>query len=583
MVPKLFNRLSLLTILMVFSASQLFAQAPDTVDVKWSSLNQGYLNSAIQGDTTATGERVNPNRVYRLERNKIYFLNAPLIATDWHFSLIAAEPTGPDDKSAPPVIMPGKDDQGNRPNLYVWAGGDVTIKGIWFYAYLTDPGVDQRTSDDGFIFAVGDSTRIIIQNNIFDGAHVALSSKGMWQDWLVENNHARNLLGNYSWYIGHFMHHEKVPGDTFIVRNNTMFNCGGFTWAVPLEHFLLFEHNTVIGNHVNPFIASGDWPGGVNRIIKNNIFYATFAKGCKEVVKDGVVTYTENWTCTDGYHWALTDVDTLEFIYNIDSLYAISEKQRRIQWENNAYFWPKPLTDMYAKHADSLIAPKWANEHSAAFYGNPEYPNMIMSGNIEADPGFNADVMANMQDLADYIEGFQMNWVGSPQAADFVPYFPTAAAHNPLFAWYPPFAQWPLPENLSYTNAALLTAGTDGFPLGDLNWFPDKKAQWLTNIKETGTAATPAKFTLNQNYPNPFNPTTNISFNLGKSERVTLAVYNMLGQKIKTLVDKQLPAGAHQITWNGKDEAGRAMASGVYYYRLETESQQATKKMLLLK
>ncbi|RPH97720.1 MAG: hypothetical protein EHM72_13340, partial [Calditrichaeota bacterium] len=242
MLSKNLNCLLLLVIFVLFSAPPSVAQAPDTVDVAWSSLNQGYINAAIQGDTTAAGERANPNRVYRLERNKIYFLNAPLIATDWHFSVIGAEPKGADDKSAPPVLMPGKDDQGNRPNIYIYASGDITIKGIWFFAYLTDPGVDQTTSDDAFIFAVGDSTRIIIQDNIFDGAHVALSSKGKWQDWLIENNHARNLLGNYSWYIGHFMHHEKVPGGTFIVRNNTMFNCGGFTWAVPLEKYLLFEH-----------------------------------------------------------------------------------------------------------------------------------------------------------------------------------------------------------------------------------------------------------------------------------------------------------------------------------------------------
>jgi hypothetical protein len=576
MYSKLSNYFILLTVVMLFCAMQSFAQTPDTVDVVVTPGVVGALNDFINADTLADGTRKNPERVYRLQRNQIYFCDAPLVAIGWHFHLVAAKPTGPGDNSAPPVLMQGKNDLGDRNGLYVYATGDITIRGIWFYCYLTDPGVKQIVDDDGLIFAAGDSARVTLTENIFDGAHVAIASKAYWQDFFIENNHARNLLGTYSWYIGHFLHVDKgLAEDTIIIRNNTMFNCGGFTLANNLENYLLFEHNTVVGNHVHPFVSSGDWNGATNRDIKNNIIYATFNKGCKEV-RDPVtdsITYSENWTTSDGYYWAVTDVDTLDpFI--LDTLMHMVDTDRHISWENNAYFWPKPLTDLYTKHADSLIAPKWANEHTTKFFSDPNYPKFNMSGNIEADPGFNADVMATMQDAADYIEGFQMNWEGSPQTSDFVHYYPTAAAHSlDTYAFYPPFSYWPLTEDLKYSNVAMQTAGTDGKPLGDLNWWPG-----LVGV-ERDDDLVPSKFELSQNYPNPFNPSTTISFSIPEASQVSLAIYNMLGQKVADIVNEQLTSGKYQVKYDASN-----LASGLYFYTIKAgDSFSLTKKMMLLK
>jgi flagellar hook assembly protein FlgD len=86
-----------------------------------------------------------------------------------------------------------------------------------------------------------------------------------------------------------------------------------------------------------------------------------------------------------------------------------------------------------------------------------------------------------------------------------------------------------------------------------------------------------------QNYPNPFNPTTNIEFTLPTAQQVQLTVYNLKGQKIRTLVDEIYPAGKNTVVWNGKDKAGREVSSGVYFYKLETAHANITKKMLLMK
>lgn len=93
----------------------------------------------------------------------------------------------------------------------------------------------------------------------------------------------------------------------------------------------------------------------------------------------------------------------------------------------------------------------------------------------------------------------------------------------------------------------------------------------------------PRDFQLAQNYPNPFNPATTISYALEKSGNVELEVYNLLGQKIKTLFSGSQKAGNHQIDWDGTDRSGRFVSSGLYFYRLETESSAEVKKMMLVR
>jgi len=91
----------------------------------------------------------------------------------------------------------------------------------------------------------------------------------------------------------------------------------------------------------------------------------------------------------------------------------------------------------------------------------------------------------------------------------------------------------------------------------------------------------PTKFELNQNYPNPFNPETMISFDLPEDAKVVMQVYNMLGQVVQTLVSDKMAAGSHRIMWNGQDEHGVNVASGVYFYQIKAtgKAKEFSKKM----
>jgi hypothetical protein len=93
----------------------------------------------------------------------------------------------------------------------------------------------------------------------------------------------------------------------------------------------------------------------------------------------------------------------------------------------------------------------------------------------------------------------------------------------------------------------------------------------------------PQSFELSQNYPNPFNPSTNIRFELPKAAMVTLSVYNSLGQEVRRLVNAQKPAGYYTIVWNGRDQQGKPVPSGIYHYRIQAGDFVATRKMVLAK
>ena len=124
------------------------------------------------------------------------------------------------------------------------------------------------------------------------------------------------------------------------------------------------------------------------------------------------------------------------------------------------------------------------------------------------------------------------------------------------------------------------------FDLGDLRAAPlaattDRSGQFTLSLATLG-GALPEQFELGANYPNPFNPSTMIPYQLPVSMHVRLEVFNILGQRVATLVDGERPAGFHTASWDATDAAGEAMGAGVYLYRLSGEGVQATRSMLLI-
>ncbi|MCF8242963.1 MAG: T9SS type A sorting domain-containing protein, partial [Melioribacteraceae bacterium] len=105
----------------------------------------------------------------------------------------------------------------------------------------------------------------------------------------------------------------------------------------------------------------------------------------------------------------------------------------------------------------------------------------------------------------------------------------------------------------------------------------------VTSIKYMNENEIPTEFTLLQNYPNPFNPETKISFVLPESRNISLIVYDMLGRKVNTIISENMHAGQHSVVWDGKDDSGKNLSSGIYIYTLKYGSSIQSKKMILLK
>lgn len=171
--------------------------------------------------------------------------------------------------------------------------------------------------------------------------------------------------------------------------------------------------------------------------------------------------------------------------------------------------------------------------------------------------------------------------------------FPTSASWQYVCTYYMTMTNW--------TNASSLiidTAENVDIPSTDYLFLPlggnDYDPIWGGPINISGTAVDesitdilPSSFQLEQNYPNPFNPSTSIWFDLPTRAKVTLTVFNLLGQEVSTLVDEDLPAGRHLSIWDGHADNGASVASGIYFYKLiaNTDDKEfvETKKMMLLK
>lgn len=160
---------------------------------------------------------------------------------------------------------------------------------------------------------------------------------------------------------------------------------------------------------------------------------------------------------------------------------------------------------------------------------------------------------------------------------------------DPLFV-DPTDGDYHLQESSVCINAGIAFLQNDGVTLIDLAYWqyvgtaPDMGAWEFGALDNGSEELAPAMPTLSQNRPNPFNPVTTIDFRLPEPSRVTLAVFNIRGQLVRTLVNETRDSGLHSVTWDGTGGSGHALGSGVYFYRLQTgDGNGITRRMILLK
>ncbi|MEM1125561.1 MAG: FlgD immunoglobulin-like domain containing protein [Bacteroidota bacterium] len=198
-------------------------------------------------------------------------------------------------------------------------------------------------------------------------------------------------------------------------------------------------------------------------------------------------------------------------------------------------------------------------------------------GDIDGDG--NVDIVAS-HGTAEIVSRIEYNGTGS--YADSTSYTWSSLLESvgePLDRYYP----------------MTVTDDLDGDGLNEVvltNLFASSPGQPMIIVVEAQAEATstddvaelPGAYILRQNYPNPFNPSTSISYVLPQADVVSVRVYNVMGQLVRTLVDGQASSpGSYEVQWNGRNDAGQLVSSGVYLYALETSQQRQTRRMTLLK
>lgn len=180
---------------------------------------------------------------------------------------------------------------------------------------------------------------------------------------------------------------------------------------------------------------------------------------------------------------------------------------------------------------------------------------------------------------------YKANWLCADSGWTFIPddsiayldNYGEESAERYLELWWKPFpaGHIVLPSNQ--------TGG--GYAFSPLQWVPIFEVdKWGYNGGGSAVNRHSDDFKLaSSNYPNPFNPTTTIHFTMPERSHVKVTVYNLLGHKMDTLIDDILESGYHSAEWKALDRTGSALPSGTYFYRLETENQLITKKMLLMR
>ena len=546
-----------LTILFVLAVlftipQNLFSQTVIDVPDTYNGNPIGAINNFIMGDTTSSGERKHPDAIYRLQRGKVYFQDQTMFI-NFNFSLVADD-DDPKNPTRPPMIVRAKNAEGAyvRPFMKVRTDSiTIKFKNILFQGIPADEKIVSESVE--LINMAGSNIKLISDNCIYNyfTYQVFNARSTDHSTYIFKNNIFRNdarLNKEYSGYS--LVLSQKVDQDTISIVNNTFFNISAYVlYLKDYTKYVELVHNTIFTTAVGALRL----PHLLDAKITDNIIY-------------NYQTYGQDSSQFAKKHYSIVKIVDIDAAKLSDL--GIKQSDRKAVYKNNVYGWNQKVKKYWQEY--NLVPVPWMDDNTDSLF--KFYEGFVDENNIELDPEFDAAMESAVIDK-------QIKWNEDRRqfGSDYTGfqdrlYYPDGKLFD---------LTWPLPENLAYTNQVALKHAQGGFPVGDLNWFPEEKAKWevWTGVEKTSNgSAVPTDYTLSQNYPNPFNPTTVIEFSIPYSGQTTLEVYNVLGQKVKTLVSKELKAGSYSYQFDANN-----LASGIYFYKLQSNDYSQVKKMMLLK
>ena len=558
--------LPILMVLLLGLGAAVFAQEM-TLDP------QKFVNTQITADTASDGSQA--HSVYKVEAGTYYAFDGAL---DVDFDLVIE---GPDNgwilhDATPPVFFQTPSLEGGaRDMINLNQGGSVVLRNILLTGLH---GNDVNISSFVRNFA---GYKIVWDNCAFsDHRDHCTRSTGATEEITITNCVFINGDRRGSSPFGGMPFRLDAACANLTFENNTSVNSGrllgnGGNFFTSVQHEI---HNTYLNMQVN-----GHEIHWYESLQANNIYYNWSWRGQK--------------ASTNDYERYFTTFETFSAVeFKLDSLALY--QGRNLFYLDPAFteYWHNTLGDsvyqclLWNLDVDSTI--------------NADDNFTIGKSYGDFDPGFAKD-----PSQVDSMLGWcYSTWVSKADYPDW--------RITPPVTWNPdgtPTLNWPPDLDLSYSDTYLQTAGTDGLPIGDLNWFPSAKATYLanrdayiaalqdsmanaTNVYIPGDSesalitpemvsvgdkdlTTPNKFYLSNNYPNPFNPTTTFAFNMAKADKISLKIYDITGQLVKTVFnDQNYTAGTHKVVIDMSE-----YSSGIYFTVLNNGSQKLTRKMMLIK
>jgi hypothetical protein len=536
----------------------------------WTGQGSQYLNQQIAADTAANGKL--PDRVYVLQRGALYLVNAQFTNTgNWTLRLKANDSS----TTKKPVIMLYPTGTGSTPwrppgNLFV-LNGSLSMSSIEVTGYYELVDTNRWNMQGALINVPSTITgvRIDIDSCILsnsNGNHVR--TDGVASVIKITNSVFANMgyLGRSNLGAGKAVDARNVACDSLIMVNNTFVNwqdrivrhypASGATSTGVLDYFL-FDHNTLVnGTSYHGMLSLGSVGNRV--IITNNLFMDPFIMG-----EDSDATRQA------------------EFIPSGElDKYGVARMTWIFSYPNTTTTWT--VANNYYCISDSGQA-FYDQYKSAGVTGEGSPLTWHINGRLGAD---SADAFKKITVALNRIPAPMMQlarWYRDPNGGNKTKNTPgawtygTATDPNDFdrksYSWLRDSLDCTYP-----TSSVLYTGGVKGFPIGDLNWFPSRKADWLVTAVEPVTGIVPTAFVLQQNYPNPFNPSTTLEFSIPTKSRVVLEVFNILGQSVARLIDEERVAGTYRTTFDATQ-----LSSGVYLYQLKAGEFVKTRKMVLVK
>jgi len=499
--------ISLLFIVMDTANAQRFVQVPQGF---------GTLNEAIDGDTTATGERTDPNTVYVLQRGGFYILNGTISNRGFHLQIVAEDGDGPR-----PILQPGVPDGGSSSAPFR-VRGDITLRGLY---------VTNRDELDGLLTRMlrvsADSVRIVIDDcHLDEDGQAAFRLDNPYNRIFITNSIMSNIGLPISPDNGRGIDDRGNSIDTLVMENNTFYNLTSrvLRKTAGTLNYARINHNTFmnIGQYIFTFdeVINGSF---TNNLVVNGAFSG------RETNPEG---FTANF---HGIQIRPLGQDLID-----------AGHTQVVNIRNNNFYLDPEIIDVYP---DTIEVTPIFDDVAQSFIDGAGTGNTIIEEAIVFENGPPSELI--MVDKW---------WSDRPNA--------------------PGWDNTGAPYDFAYpTTTTSYTASTAGQPLGALNWF-----DMAVTVDDEPYPQVPNEYRLYSNYPNPFNPTTNIEFSIPEQVQVTLEIYNVLGQRVATLIAGEMYGpGRHKAVWNGRSQNGMLVSSGVYIYRIQAGDFVDVRKMVFTK